>query len=177
MTIPVRLSKRAKRVSILVHQDGRAEVVVPARRVPSRISIERFVAKHKAWVLKQQARQLSQPEKEALTHPGVSREMITEQTENLIEHLIAVYARVHPFEIQQFVLRAYRAQWGSCSSKKRLGFHYKLSLLPEELASYIVAHELAHTYHMNHGPTFWSLVALLCPSYKSCRKRLARYTL
>lgn len=177
MEITIRQSKRAKKLSLLVHHDGRAEVVVPARRPPSDQYIQRFIEDHREWIEKQRHRQLNRAPKKALEHPGMPEVIVRQQTENLIEHYIAEFSRNYPFEIREFVLRNYKSQWGSCSSRKRLGFHYKLSLLPESLAAYIVAHELAHTVHMNHGSDFWNLVTRVCPDQKTCRKDLRQYLL
>ncbi|WP_299067131.1 M48 family metallopeptidase, partial [Accumulibacter sp.] len=39
---------------------------------------------------------------------------------------------------------------------------------------YVVAHEVAHLREMNHSPGFWSIVARLCPDYRSARDELKR---
>jgi len=48
-------------------------------------------------------------------------------------------------------------------------------LLPEDLADYVVVHELAHRSHMNHSKAFWSTVEKEIPDYRSRRKRLREY--
>lgn len=63
-------------------------------------------------------------------------------------------------------------RWGSCSPKNNLSFTYRLALLPLDLVEYIVAHELTHTRHHNHGPEFWKLVARMIPDYQLRRKKL-----
>ena len=66
-------------------------------------------------------------------------------------------------------------RWGSCSSKGRLSFHYKLILLPRRLARYVVVHELCHLREMNHSPRFWALVEQSLPEYQALRRELKRW--
>lgn len=64
------------------------------------------------------------------------------------------------------------SRWGSCNSRKHISFCWKVLLLPEELADYIVCHELAHLRELNHSPRFWALTELLCPGALEKRKKL-----
>lgn len=50
-----------------------------------------------------------------------------------------------------------RTRWGSCSTSGRIRFSWRLILAPPEARRYVVAHEVAHLRHMNHGPEFRSL--------------------
>jgi len=36
----------------------------------------------------------------------------------------------------------------------------------------VVVHELAHLVEMNHGASFWALVARHCPDFRALRARL-----
>lgn len=63
-------------------------------------------------------------------------------------------------------------RWGSCNSRKHISFCWKVLLLPEELADYIVCHELAHLRELNHSPKFWQLTEKLCPGALDKRKKL-----
>ena len=48
-------------------------------------------------------------------------------------------------------------RWGSCSSGRRIRYSWRLILAPREVRRYLVAHEVAHLVHMNHGPDFKAL--------------------
>ncbi len=48
-------------------------------------------------------------------------------------------------------------RWGSCSSAGRLRYSWRLILAPSEVRRYVVAHEVAHLVHLNHGPEFKAL--------------------
>jgi predicted metal-dependent hydrolase len=48
-------------------------------------------------------------------------------------------------------------RWGSCSSAARIRYSWRLVLAPPEARRYVVAHEVAHLVHLNHGPGFKAL--------------------
>ncbi len=53
------------------------------------------------------------------------------------------------------------SRWGSCAPDGTVMFCWRLVMAPELVQDYVVAHEVAHLRHMNHGPRFWGLVAEL----------------
>ena len=84
----------------------------------------------------------------------------------------ADYAQKIDVRYSGITLRDQVSRWGSCSSTGRLNFSWRLLLMPEEVMSYIVAHEVAHLRHMNHSSAFWNLVAEMHPSVESAKKWL-----
>jgi len=48
-------------------------------------------------------------------------------------------------------------RWGSCSSAGRIRYSWRLILAPPDARRYVVAHEVAHMRHLNHGPQFRTL--------------------
>lgn len=70
-------------------------------------------------------------------------------------------ARAIERPIRRIVLRDTRTRWGSCSADGALNFCWRLVMAPEAVLDYVVAHEVAHLVHMNHGRRFWALVARL----------------
>jgi hypothetical protein len=50
-----------------------------------------------------------------------------------------------------------RTRWGSCSSKGDVRYSWRLILAPPEARRYVVAHEVAHLKHLNHGAAFKAL--------------------
>jgi predicted metal-dependent hydrolase len=48
-------------------------------------------------------------------------------------------------------------RWGSCSSSGRIRYSWRLILAPPHVRRYIVAHEVAHLVHMDHGRAFKAL--------------------
>jgi predicted metal-dependent hydrolase len=53
------------------------------------------------------------------------------------------------------------ARWGSCSSTGRIRLSWRLILAPPHVRRYVVAHEVAHLKHLDHGPAFKALEAQL----------------
>jgi len=65
-----------------------------------------------------------------------------------------------------------KTRWGSCSSAKSLNFSWRLAMAGDTIIDYVIVHELAHIYHMNHSPKFWATVEAVIPDYKACRAGL-----
>ena len=66
------------------------------------------------------------------------------------------------------------SRWGSCSSEGNLSFSWRIMMAPRPVIDYLVAHEVAHLVHMNHGPKFWALCEELCPDTKRCKAWLKK---
>ena len=60
---------------------------------------------------------------------------------------------------KRITVRDTASRWGSCSTARSLSFSWRLIMAPTFVLDYVVAHEVAHLRHMNHGPRFWELVA------------------
>ncbi len=78
----------------------------------------------------------------------------------------------YKFKFNRVSVRNQSTRWGSCSRKGNLNFHYKIVLLPEKLADYIIVHELCHLKELNHSKKFWLQVERIIPKYKELRKKL-----
>lgn len=48
-------------------------------------------------------------------------------------------------------------RWGSCSASGRIRYSWRLILAPPEARRFVVAHEVAHLVHLNHGREFKAL--------------------
>lgn len=51
------------------------------------------------------------------------------------------------------------SRWGSCSASGSIRYNWRIILAPPHLLGWLVAHEVAHRRHMNHGPEFRQLEA------------------
>lgn len=77
--------------------------------------------------------------------------------------------------VRRVTVRDMKTRWGSCSSEGQLSFSWRLILAPETVADYLVAHEVAHLLHMDHGPDFWAAVDRLTPHRRSGEAWLKRH--
>ena len=66
--------------------------------------------------------------------------------------------------------------WGSLNSKKIMKLNWKLVIVPENLAIYVICHELAHSVYFNHSPRFWAYLEKICPNSKIFKKQLDNYS-
>jgi predicted metal-dependent hydrolase len=75
-----------------------------------------------------------------------------------------VHAKAETVErnVKRISVRDSRSRWGSCGPDGGLSFSWRLVFAPPEVLDYLVAHEVAHLVHMNHGPRFWALAERLC---------------
>ena len=53
------------------------------------------------------------------------------------------------------------SRWGSCSASGAIRYNWRLVLAAPEVRRWVVAHEVAHRVHMNHGAAFKALEASL----------------
>jgi len=53
------------------------------------------------------------------------------------------------------------SRWGSCSATGAIRYNWRLILAPPHLLRWVVAHEVAHRRHMDHGAAFKALEAEL----------------
>jgi predicted metal-dependent hydrolase len=83
----------------------------------------------------------------------------------------AALAGVTPCRVR---VRDTRARWGSCSPGGALMFCWRLLMAPPSVQDYVVAHEVAHLRHLDHGPDFWALATCLSPHRESAEAWLAR---
>lgn len=73
-------------------------------------------------------------------------------------------------------VRMMTAKWGICFPNiQKITLNSKLIHFSYQVIDYVVIHELVHLIHPNHNKDFWSLVALYCPEFKSC-KNILKYS-
>jgi predicted metal-dependent hydrolase len=58
-------------------------------------------------------------------------------------------------------------RWGSCSTDGRMTLSWRLIFAPREAFDYVIAHEVAHLKHANHGKHFWNLCEELSNDFEA----------
>lgn len=172
MTYTLRISTRTKRASIRIGREGMVLLTLP--RGCSVERGERFLWEKQAWIERALARHAS-------AHRGLSLEgrraeyhATKAQALAVISSCVRAYAERYGFVYTSISIRAQTTRWGSCSSRGKLSFQYRLALIDPSLMEYVVVHELVHTRFMHHDPAFWACVEEILPDYKSRRARLRK---
>ena len=166
----VKRSTRARRVRIIVSSTGTVSIIVP-HRLPAAI-VARVIRAQEEWIRRAIVRaQRRRPRAFAhytrthyLEHRGAARQ--------LAHARLAYFNRLYGFSYGAVSIRNQTTRWGSCSREGNLSFNYKIALLPEPLADYVIVHELCHRGVFNHSSVFWDLVSRAIPNHKDMRKQL-----
>ncbi|MGQ0527797.1 MAG: M48 family metallopeptidase [Alphaproteobacteria bacterium] len=87
----------------------------------------------------------------------LAKEKLTELAEEKAEKLGKKIKDIH--------VRDTKSRWGSCASDGGISFSWRLILAPTDAMDYVVAHEVAHLKHMNHGDNFWKLCSRLSENF------------
>lgn len=94
--------------------------------------------------------------------PRRLRDWLTAELRNELVPLVHAKAQTVERPVKRITLRDSRSRWGSCGPDATLSFSWRLVFAPPEVLDYLVAHEVAHLVHLNHGPRFWALARTLC---------------
>lgn len=89
----------------------------------------------------------------------------------LVDRLDALSER-YQLPYGRATIRFQRSRWGSCSSRGTISLNALLMFLPPELVRCVLAHELCHTAHLNHGPHFWALLDKIEPDHRALHRSL-----
>lgn len=161
--------KGVRSVRLAIYGDGCFVVSAP-KWYPLYI-IERFIKEKAEWIsekLKSADLDFWHRQKEEGKFYEQNKEIIREQFRKKLEYFNQFYG----FSWKKISIRRQRTCWGSCSRKGNLNFNYKIIKLPEELADYVIVHELCHLQELNHSQNFWKLVEKTIPEHKKARKKL-----
>ncbi len=82
------------------------------------------------------------------------------------------YSKILRVDPEFVGIRTFKGRWGSCSSKSKLAFNWKIIISPSRIVDYVVLHELCHLIHHNHGPKFWKSVERACPDFRDHKEWL-----
>jgi predicted metal-dependent hydrolase len=168
----LKVSKRAKRLRLAIYCDG-AFIVTAPRNISENI-VEQFIIRKSQWII------------DKLEYfKSISGQVFTKGTKKdyteyrdkalvLVKRRIAYLNKLYGFRFNKINIKNQKTRWGSCSRKGNLNFNYKIALLPEKLADYIVIHELCHLKEFNHSRKFWNLVAKGVPEYQEIKDQLKK---
>jgi predicted metal-dependent hydrolase len=96
------------------------------------------------------------------------------KTLEIVNKKLKQFNLVYNFKYNRVTIRNQSSRWGSCSTHGNLNFNYRLGLIGDRLADYVVVHELCHLGEFNHSKDFWKLVERTIPDYESRRRELMK---
>ena len=168
----LKLSRRSFGLRLTIHADG--EIVVSASRFVTQRMIDSFLINKSDWILSKVDRFKSM--NLTLLPKTTKADYLNNKEKALVfaEKKVAEFNFIYGFSFNKINIRDQKRRWGSCSKKGNLSFSYKLVLIPEKLADYIIVHEICHLGEFNHSKRFWDLVARTVPDHKERRKELRK---
>lgn len=66
-------------------------------------------------------------------------------------------------------------RWGAASRTGSVTLHWRVALLPQRIAEYVLVHELVHLEFHHHRPPFWERLEVMLPDYADRKAWLARH--
>ena len=82
------------------------------------------------------------------------------------------YAKVVRVKPASVGIKSFKGRWGSCSTRGKVEFNWKIIIAPNRIVDYVVVHELCHLHHHNHSPEFWKCVEGVFPDYAESKEWL-----
>jgi predicted metal-dependent hydrolase len=90
---------------------------------------------------------------------GQARDVLVRRSDHWAREMGTTYERL--------TVKDQRTRWGSCSRLGNLSFSWRLVIAPMPVLDYVVIHELAHRFELNHSPSFWQCVERFCPDRRA----------
>jgi predicted metal-dependent hydrolase len=165
-------NRRSRRLRLSVHPGG--ELVVSAPFGMSIEVIENYMMQQAAWVMRNIDKYSQVPSWAVMRGSKEEFDQYKEAALRLVERRIEHFNAMYNFSYKNIAIKNQKTRWGSCSRRGNLNFNYKIVMLPDILADYIIVHELCHLREFNHSQKFWDLVALTIPNYRDLRSQLRK---
>jgi len=108
--------------------------------------------------------------------PGQIRDAVQSwlqrQARRIFEQRCAHFAERLGVQLRRLSLSSAQTRWGSASADGSVRLNWRLVHFGMATIDYVVAHELAHLRHMDHGPAFWDVVRSVVPDVDRARSTL-----
>lgn len=75
------------------------------------------------------------------------------------------YCQLLNVKFNKLMLTDTKSKWGSCSNKGNIRVNFRISLCPNFVIEYLIAHEITHLLHFNHSKEFWQTLHTI---YNNC---------
>lgn len=167
----LRKNRRTKRLKLTIYCDG--SLAVSAPRGLTLAAIENYILQKSDWVLAKLKIFKNRTTNSIFSKTSANEyAQLKEAALKLAQRKVAEFNQQYNLSYRRISIRNQKTRWGSCSKAGNLNYNYRIVLLPEKLADYIIVHELCHLQKFNHSRRFWDLVAQTLPDYKQRRKEI-----
>jgi predicted metal-dependent hydrolase len=150
--------RRQVRYSRIIYQHDLPKIIIPRGLDPVKIF------KRNSERIKKKLNQYLNDLEESKLLPICQYE--DEEFEILLKHLILSHSRYLDLVVGEIKFRKMKRRWGTCYSTGRIFLNSKIKLIPQELISYILFHEILHLNILKHDKEFRSLIKERFPDYK-----------
>ena len=114
------------------------------------------------------------PKKDEKCAALVRKEIVDAVMPDLRSRILEINEKFFNAKITKIRVRDTLTVWGSCSRDGTIMLNFRLLFMPPEILDYVIAHELAHTKYMSHGPRFWGIVEKAIPNHRERRRWLVQ---
>ena len=167
-------SRRARRIRVTVRASRGVRVAVPWR--VSFAEARRVTLAKRAWIRRALVR--IEGARGFCREAVLAAEKLDRRTaRTFLSGRLDTLAREHGFSHGRLSVRGQGTLWGSASRAGRVQLNALLTVVPSDLADYVILHELVHTRIRGHGRAFWSELKRLMPDARRRQARLREYSL
>jgi len=96
------------------------------------------------------------------------------QAEEKINSILKKYSKKLGITIPEFTIKNQYKRWGSCTSKNKLIFNFRLAMAPVSQIEYVVAHEICHIKCKDHSKNYFKLLKSIMPNYELRKESLKK---
>ena len=168
----LKISKKARKIRLSVYYNGNFTVTIPHRIREN--EAERFILKKSKWIITKITYFKNSHPEIILENNKNDYKIYKEKALTLAKERVYYFNKIYGFKFNKIFIKNQKTRWGSCSRKGNINFNYKIALLPEKLADYIIVHEICHLGEFNHSQSFWDLVIKTTPDYLEIGKELKK---
>ena len=80
------------------------------------------------------------------------------EAKRILPARIEAYAKKWNIKVREIKVNKSKSRWGSCTGRKNINMSLFIMMLPERLIDYVIVHELAHTFQLDHSKRFWDIL-------------------
>ncbi len=157
---------KRKTISLKIEDDG--SLTVRAPKGTPKAEIKRIVEKHRVRLDEMRKKVLAKEK----AFSCVDLCELEKKLRDIALPLIEKYSEKMSKAPEKVKFTNAKGRFGSCSSRGTICLSRYLALYPEAAIEYVVVHEMAHLFEMNHSPRFYAIVEKNLPDYKERKKLL-----